>query len=348
MVKLRNFFWYCSGAHFVLLEKCPSESSKYAGIGATIFFTGLFAAMSASYALFTVFDSIFFAVSGGLVWGLMIFNLDRFIVSSMRKHNKRIKEYVMALPRLFLAIVISIVIAKPLELKVFEKEIDSEIMLMKEELVTRQENEITARFSEERNMLNAEINSLKSEIETKIKSRNSLAEEARREADGTGGTMQRSAGPIYRIKKADADRAQIELERLTAVNNAQIGERYNRLADLDSIAHYQLENMAEVDLGGPASRLEALSRLTTSSTAIWWANFFIVLLFITVETAPIFVKLISSKGPYDYQLETLEYKFETANLEDKAFIHSQLKKKSEGMAATEKEFVTETLDMKLQ
>ena len=52
------FFWHCSGADMELLKKCPTESSKYVGIGATIFFTGLFAALSGAYALYTVFDSI--------------------------------------------------------------------------------------------------------------------------------------------------------------------------------------------------------------------------------------------------------------------------------------------------
>ena len=74
MQKITNFFWQCSGADLTLLQKCPTESSKYLGIGATIFFTGLFAAMSGAYALYTVFDSIIIAVIFGLIWGLMIFN----------------------------------------------------------------------------------------------------------------------------------------------------------------------------------------------------------------------------------------------------------------------------------
>ena len=125
MKRIKHFFWLCSGANRPLLEKCPTEGSKYVGIGATIFFTGIFAALAGAYALYTVFGNYYVAVIFGLVWGLMIFNLDRYIVSSMRKEGNPAKEFYTALPRIVLALLISLVIAKPLEMKIFEKEIES-------------------------------------------------------------------------------------------------------------------------------------------------------------------------------------------------------------------------------
>jgi hypothetical protein len=122
------------------------ESSKYAGIGATIFFTGVFAALAASYALYTVFDNVWIAALSGLIWGLMIFNLDRYIVSSMRKEKNSWREFRTALPRIVLAVLISIVIAKPLEMKIFDKEIQSELIMMEQQTYTAQENEINMRF----------------------------------------------------------------------------------------------------------------------------------------------------------------------------------------------------------
>src|SRR5688500_298131 len=107
MQKLISFFWFCSGAEAEILKKCPSETAKYTGIGATVFFTGVFAFLSASYALYTVFENVWTSIFFGIVWGLMIFNLDRFIVSSMRKEGKFGRELAMAMPRLILAILIS-------------------------------------------------------------------------------------------------------------------------------------------------------------------------------------------------------------------------------------------------
>ena len=115
MEKVKLFFWWCSGASIEVLDKCSSEKSKYFGIGATVFFTGVFAFLAGAYGMYMVFDSIPLALLFGVVWGLMIFNLDRYIVSSMRKEGNTQHEIKTALPRIILAVLISIIIAKPLD-----------------------------------------------------------------------------------------------------------------------------------------------------------------------------------------------------------------------------------------
>ncbi|MEM1405545.1 MAG: DUF4407 domain-containing protein [Bacteroidota bacterium] len=347
MNKIKSFFWYCSGADIKLLNKCATDSSKYVGIGATVFFTGLFAALAAGYALYTVFDNPFVATITGVLWGLMIFNLDRYIVSSMRKRGNRWSEFAMAIPRLLLAVLISIVIAKPLELRIFEKEVNAELQVMQQEEKSRLENEVSGRYGAIKSELVGEIKLLKDELNSLATKRDELYEIARMEADGTGGTMKRNAGPIYQIKKADADKVQLELDELTEKNGSLIQNRYEQLSRLDSTRKAELAAIKQVQLGGIASRVEALDRLTTSSDAIGMASLFIILLFIAIETAPIFVKLISTKGPYDYVLETAEHKFETDAINDKAYIHDQLKKRSEKLAPREKEFVSDALDIRL-
>ena len=121
MNKLKRFFWLCSGANRHILEKCPTEGSKYAGIGATIFFTGVFAALAGAYSLYTVFENYIVSVIFGIVWGLMIFNLDRYIVSSMRKEGnskKRIVRYSKGLRtrRIFILYTRTIVIVKKMSM----------------------------------------------------------------------------------------------------------------------------------------------------------------------------------------------------------------------------------------
>ncbi len=347
MQKVKLFFWYCAGANTALLKKAESDSEKYVGIGATIFFTGIFAALAAAYALYTVFDSLILSSIFGIVWGLMIFNLDRFIVSSMRKKENALNEFVLALPRIVLAILISIVIAKPLELKIFEKEIDAELISMNQEIQKEKEDFAREKYIADKAILRAAISDLKGEIMRKEEQRNALREKAQKEADGTGGTMRRNAGPIYKIKKADADRVEAELKNLKEKNTTLIAENYSRMQKLDSAEQMELALLEKAEIGGPAARLEAMNRLSSKSEAIWWANIFIILLFIVVECAPIFVKLISSKGPYDYLLEAGEYSYEAGILKDKAYIHSELKKEAEKFNAKEKGFVFDRLDVKL-
>ena len=69
MNRIKNFFWWCSGANNQLLTETRTESSKYVGIGATVFFTGVFAALAGAYALNMVFDNYIIAAIFGLVWG---------------------------------------------------------------------------------------------------------------------------------------------------------------------------------------------------------------------------------------------------------------------------------------
>ncbi len=309
MNKIKQFFWMCSGADVAILKRCPSDTNKYIGIGATIFFTGLLAAISASYALYTVFHSAGIAVLFGIVWGAMIFNLDRYIVSSMKKNKSPWKEFLVALPRIILALLIAVVISKPLELKIFESEIKAELILMEQRVFKEQDSLIQIRYQSKIDQLNLEIPPLKNEISNIAAHRDALAITAQQEADGTGGSMQRNLGPIYKVKKADADKAENELIVLTTKNQAIIDQKLKEIAGIKNTIATEKVNMGRERLDGMAARIDALSNLTKKSEAILWANWFIILLFIAIETAPIFVKLISNKGPYDERLEAHEYAY---------------------------------------
>ncbi|HKZ36193.1 MAG TPA: DUF4407 domain-containing protein [Chryseolinea sp.] len=348
MQKITTFFWHCSGADLEILKKCSTESSKYVGIGATIFFTGLFAALSGAYALYTVFDSIFTAIVFGSVWGLMIFNLDRYIVSSMRKEGKFSREVALATPRILLAILISIVIAKPLELKIFDKEIQPELIIMEQESYARQERQLQLRFIPSLDSLKAEVQLLKNEIASKAKNRDVLLKIAQEEADGTGGSRRRNLGPIYKIKKADADAAEKELSQLTTDNQKRIDLLEKNIAQTDSAMASQLNALDKSKINGMAARMEALSRITQKSGAVTWAHWFIILLFIAIETAPVFVKLISSKGPYDNLLKIAEHGFVAQEIEEVARTNAQTKERTATLPQTENSFVIDRLDAELK
>src|SRR5882672_3379265 len=83
----RHFMWWCAGAHEDLLKDYPSEHSKYVGLGGVILATFVLASLSAGYAIYSVFDNIWWAISFAFIWGLIIFNFDRFLVSTMRKYG---------------------------------------------------------------------------------------------------------------------------------------------------------------------------------------------------------------------------------------------------------------------
>lgn len=309
MKRFRDFFLFCSGTHVPMLRRAPTEINKYGGIGATIFFTGLLAAFSGGYALWTVFSSPWGAIVFGIIWGLMIFNLDRYIVSGMKKRNKFLNELGLAVPRLVLAILIAIVISKPLELKVFEKEINQELIVMEQQVFKVQEDKVKDRFQHRTEVLNTEIAQLDAAIQLQAAKVDTLQIIAQQEADGTGGSRRQNLGPIYKAKKADADTAAAMLKRLTDQNGALIAQKRRELASIDSTRKATVSGLNRTSIDGLASRLEALGHLTARSEPVRWANWFIILLFITIETAPVFVKLISPRGPYDDLLEAHEHAY---------------------------------------
>ncbi len=344
MEKIRSFFWWCSGASPEILKQCPSESSKFVGVGATVFFTGVFAFLSGSYALYMVFDNYIIATLFGIVWGLMIFNIDRYIVSSMRKEGRFQKEFKMAFPRIILAIILSIVIARPLELKIFEKEINAELSIMEQEYLSEQQNAVDQRFEKEKLQLQSQISVLKKEIENKTSTRDQLRSIAQEEADGTGGSMKKNAGPIYQIKKADADDVDAELQALSLTNNKIILDKEKQLAGINALQSTEVAKLELGKMGGPAARLEALSRLAKKSFAIGMASWFILLLFIAIETAPVFVKLISPIGPYDHLLKIEEFGFEIKRSEEVGVMTAKSKENVGRLSNLEREFVEERLN----
>lgn len=308
---MKKFFWWCAGADDTILEKCSkSEHIKYAGVGATVLFTGLLASISGGYALYTVFDSIPMAVAFGLLWGSVIFNLDRFIVSTLRKEGKFWKELLQVTPRIFLALVLAVVISKPLELKIFDKEIQAVLKEKQAELAIQHKALVNKQFTEV-DSIKMEIAGIRQEVEAKVQERNRLYEALAAEADGTGGTGKIGKGPIYQEKKLQYDKIDEELKLLQANAQERILQREQRIAELmgqydETVAEGQ-ESFSNYD--GLMARINALDELP------WLPVFFITLLFICLETAPIFTKLISGKGPYDDILKGVEHERTTQEMQ---------------------------------
>jgi hypothetical protein len=67
------------------------------------------------------------AVVIGIFWGLILLNLDRFLVVSMGATRDKRRLMMMAAPRLCLAIVISLVVSTPITLRIFQSDINYQI-----------------------------------------------------------------------------------------------------------------------------------------------------------------------------------------------------------------------------
>ena len=313
-IMLKQFFILCSGADKNILENSSEgEQTKYVGIGATVFFTAVMAFIASAYALFTVFDSVYPALLFGLVWSLLIFNLDRFIVSTIRKRDKFGSEFLQATPRIILAVIIAIVISKPLEIKIFEKEINTVLLQEKNAMALNNKKEIANYFKTDLDKNKSEIGKLKSEITNKEKEVNTLYETYITEAEGTAGTKKLGKGPVFKEKIAKHDLAKKELDTLQKTNLAKIVEMEKNTKTLQTDLDNKITETQPIIDGfdGLMARINALNKLP------WLPSFFIMLLFLAIETSPIIAKLLAPKGEYDYKLEDLETALKATIEQDK-------------------------------
>ncbi len=302
-IMLKQFFILCSGVDRDILKDCSEgEQTKYVGIGATVFFTAVMAFLASAYALFTVFDSIYPALIFGFVWSLLIFNLDRFIVSTIKKRDRFLDEFLQATPRIALAIIIAIVISKPLEIKIFEKEINTVLLKEKNEMELANKKQIGTYFKTDLDKNKAEIAALKADIVKKEKEVNDLYSVYITEAEGTAGTKKLGKGPVYKEKREKHDAALKEFETLKKTNEAKISEKEKAGVQLQADLDKKVSQTQPIIEGfdGLMARINALNKLP------WLPSFFIMLLFLAIETSPIIAKLLAPKGEFDFKQEEAE------------------------------------------
>jgi len=300
-----NFLWWCSGAHQKLLKQFPSERSKYSGLGAVLLATFVLATISAGYAVYTVFGNWLWTIAFAIIWGLIIFNFDRFLVSTMRKYGvSRRKQIMMAFPRLALALLIGVVIARPLEMKIFEKEINvkmtknlhDKIRLNDSLLAMEYKNQLVNAETERQRLLGRKL-----AIEDTL---HNLRSAYLQEADGTGGSKQRGIENITRLKQDafNLARDQFAPELLLLDQNMKSQDSITTIAKASmEDKRKQFEQTAMANMGF-LERNKALADLSAEEGSVLWASWLISLLIILIEIGPVLSKLMMPLGPYDIAL----------------------------------------------
>ncbi|MDI1324855.1 MAG: DUF4407 domain-containing protein [Algoriphagus sp.] len=314
-----NLFIWSSGADMEVLEQVPMEKNKFYGIGGTIVFTALMASFAGGYAFFTAFDDTYLSVFFGLFWGALIFNLDRYIVSSFGvgdgKKTISKQEMVEAAPRLVMAIILGFVIATPLELKLFESEINAEIKRLN--YLTTQESEfnysaqadsLAGTFIKENQSIEEGIARRSQELEVLRLKRNEAYDKYMCELNGTCGTGTPGEGPVFREAKENYNRLNDEFKSMEANSNKlneqdlqSIREKETRINELRDGARQKSASLRTEfeSRNGLLARLEALGSLTTKDASLWAAKWLVTILFVFIEIAPILFKLMTERGPYD-------------------------------------------------
>jgi hypothetical protein len=312
---LMRLLWSASGGDRYILERATySDQIKYMCLGGIIVATGLMAALAGGYAFYTIFEprgsaiesqfswtttiiSIFF----GCFWGLMIFNLDRFIVSSTGKGDGTEAitwdEFKGAIPRLVLGAIIALTISKPVEIRMFKTEIDVELHNAQMEKQKEYLGSIDKIYADRIDSEKKKIAKWEEEISQKTNRAYELENQYIEEARII------TVGPRARAVKEQWDRAKAEEQQLKTKYDPFIKDGYENLKKFETSKQKDIES-GEVVSAGLDGLLERIK--LSHHIAGFWISLFITLLFMAIEMTPIFFKLMLVKSPYDFLKENVE------------------------------------------
>lgn len=285
-----KFFLWCGGTNLEILNECPHETKKYVTIGVILLLISVFAACSWSYAGFFAFGNYWVSIPIGLLCSSLIFFIDRFLIISMKNYEPFFIRLLAAIPRLVLAVFISLVITFPLEMKIFETEIN-------EILEVKKRNNIINDFStvKKENNESIELSEKKDSIlKVQLKGITNSLDELAKKRD-----KERYKDAInYKNKEVEDKKKEIE-------ENKGYLDKLKETRDSSNGSHVGIVNGIEgkgQQMGGLKHRMDILIELSEEPKT-GKIILFITLLFVILETMPILLKLMSRTDSYDIILK---------------------------------------------
>ena len=323
---LTTFFHRCAGADLTILHspECRTEHAKFVGVGSAVFFTALFAWISSSFALYYVFQS-YWIILIGFIWALFIFSLDRYIVSTIRKGAGFLAALRSSAPRLLIAIFLAMVVSKPLELRIFQQEIDNKLHDIDQDERKRLGEKIQSRNQLSRQQSQSKLTQYEQQLSTIRARRDAQELRTLNELNGTGGSAHYGNGPAYRREEEAAQQLRKDYDNLNAQLSPQITQLRQEVIDADKATRDETSNQLSQRHvpDGLLARIDALGQLTQEDN-MKGAGRALMLLFIVIEIAPVLVKVLSPEGPYDIMLNSLEQQVRARELEAVSQINGEV------------------------
>lgn len=307
---IMKFLWNCAGGDRYLLERSTySDQIKYMCLGGIVFATGAMAGLAGGYAFYTIFEprgsaienpidmqTMFLSLFFGMIWGLMIFNIDRFIVTSTGKGDGTeaitMAEFKSAIPRIVMGVILAITISKPVEIRMFKTEID--IKLHEKQIEQKQIyiNKIDSTFS-------TDIKNKKNEI--LIFANRKIQLEKICDTLKTRIDFQTANGGCKGKCNEYKNQLQNNQNEIKVIdNNPDFIRIKKELLNLGNDRDKKINDGGKVanGLDGLLERIKIAHEVSG-----FWISLFITLLFMAIELTPIFFKLMLTKTTYDYLSE---------------------------------------------
>jgi hypothetical protein len=324
---IMRFLWKAAGGDRYILERATySDQIKYMCLGGIVFATGAMAGLAGGYAFYTIFSpksadvldktktlvenanytpvdmpTVLMSILFGIAWGLMIFNIDRFIVTSTGKGDGTEKitwdELKSAIPRIIMGAIIAITISKPIEIRMFKTEIDLAVHKQQEKEKEKGIVQANSNYETKVKETKAKAGKIQNDIDSKERAVADLRLEISKEITGKNNN-----GAAFGPRAKDLERQANIIEE--QIKNLKSNSEYiNSIEDIQRFTDEKKIDIAEAEkkaatLDGLLIRIQKAHEV-----AGWEITLFITLLFLAIELTPIFFKLMLNKTPYDYLSE---------------------------------------------
>lgn len=317
-----RFLWKCAGGDRFLLERATySDQIKYMCLGGIVFATGAMAGLAGGYAFYTIFSpkgedaingvktafdnpnyvptdmtTVILSIIFGIIWGLIIFNIDRFIVTSTGKGDGTEKitmdEIKGAIPRIIMGMIIAITISKPIEIRMFQSEITGELQQYQDSIMRVKSNNADLNFKNLIKPYQDKLNPLIAQINIKEKRKVFL--------DSMVSYETSHGGCKGKCEENKIERALIlnEINFIKISNDYKFNDSIIESKKMDLEKEKNKNKIDKASLNGLLIRIQLAHKISGP-----WISLFITLLFMAIELTPIFFKLMLTKTTYDYLAE---------------------------------------------
>jgi hypothetical protein len=298
------FLWWLSTAEKELLIDCVVDRNRYRIIGSMVLGTWAFATLAWTYFWSTITNNLLISVLLGLFMGFIILTIDRALIKGINKFNKT--GVAPLLLRSLLAITLGTFMAQPAVLYMFDKEIKLQSSLDNEKRKRAKQLELDSLYTPQK----LELLKKKADLQTQLSTKYAEVGKARQtyieEIDGTGGSGQVGIKNIAIAKQNEYEKLDGEYKNLAQTLQPTIAGIDSNVAVIDASIKKENEVFAGFLNNGFLTRIEALSNLVKSNTALQMRYYLIIVILMLIELMPVLAKTLIPSGTYDEKVKLRE------------------------------------------
>jgi hypothetical protein len=237
-----------------------------------------------------------------------------------------------------MAIILGFVISTPLELKLFEKEInakiDTDISLVQKKIIRSATEDVQIKsLNQEKSKLEKDNLSRQNIIDSK----KTFWEQSEKDKNDEWNTGKFSGkvgkGGYYTDLLEKAKNAGLDYQKIDSQYSAlnikdfgQIDKINKKIEQREEQLRKEVANQKTVQAqnDGLLARLSALNELTKKEWTLWASKWLITLLFIFIEIAPILFKMMTERGPYDDIIDRIKHETMVRQLEIQSELNQEI------------------------